>query len=416
MLRKVLIAAGVVAVFCIFSYGSVPAADSNAEENDAIVATTTDVAPVDTVATPVISDSSHIPTPEVVKALYMTSWIASSERRDKIVKMIEETEINALVIDVKDDTGRVSYDSQDPAVTEAGSVEVRIRDLDEFIEELHSKGIYVIARVAVFQDPYLATRWTDEAVQNSDTGGVWKDRKGLSWIDASSTRYHKYISALAKDAYSHGFDEINFDYVRFPTDGAVSSMSFPRSGERDRADVMEDFFTYINDEMDAAGIPSSADVFGLVTSAEDDMGIGQVLEVALEHFDFVCPMVYPSHFADGSYGYGDPNAVPGPIIAKSMGDAARRAEAMALELVTATSTQMVGTTTTTVKAIYKVNAEKAAALKDKLRPWLQDFDYGDDYSAADVRAQIDASEELGLDSWFLWDPSVVYTREALKNE
>jgi hypothetical protein len=330
--------------------------------------------------------------------------------------MIDETEANAIVIDVKDDTGRVAYDSQDPTVVETGSIEVRISDLDEFIKELHSKGIYVIARVAVFQDPYLAPKWPDEAVQSSATGGVWKDRKGLSWIDASSTKYHHYIAALAKDAYSRGFDEINFDYVRFPTDGAVSSMTFPRSGDKDRADVIEAFFTYINDEMDKAGIPASADVFGLVTSAQDDMGIGQILEVALEHFDFVCPMVYPSHFADGSYGYSDPNAFPGEIITESMGRAIHRAEAMAVEVVTATSTQTVGTTTTTIKATYKADSAKAAALKDKLRPWLQDFDYGDDYSAADVRAQIDASEKLGLDSWYLWDPSVVYTREALKSE
>lgn len=418
MLRNVFFVGVVVAILWFLSYGSLPFSGTSAQ--DISTSTRSDVPPSGQMENkekkPEMpqSLSGHIETPDVVKAVYMTSWVASlPERRGEIVKMIEDTELNAIVIDVKDDTGRVAYESQDETVQETGSIEVRINDLDSFIKELHEKDIYVIARIAVFQDPYLAPQWKDEAVQSSATGAVWKDRKGLSWMDPNSKKYWEYISALAKDAYSHGFDEINFDYVRFPTDGAISTMVFPRSGEKEKTDVIKNFFSYINKEMDEEGIPSSADVFGLVTSAEDDMGIGQVLEVALEYFDFVCPMVYPSHFADGSYGYSDPNAYPGEIISESMGSAVRRAEAMAVELISATTTQTVGTTTQVVKATYKVDSKKAALLKDKLRPWLQDFDYGDDYSAADVRAQIDASEALGLDSWYLWDPSVRYTQGAL---
>jgi hypothetical protein len=369
----------------------------NDDTKDEGVATTTSSRPVRT------------PTPDAVKAVYMTSWIASgTTRRDEIVRMIEETELNAIIIDVKDDTGRVSYDSQDPTVVATGAVEVRISDLDEFLEALREKGIYSIARIAVFQDPFLAPRWTDQAVQHS-SGGVWKDRKGLSWIDASSRKYHDYIIALSRDAYARGFDEINLDYMRFPTDGATSAMVFPLSGDRDRAAVMKDFFKYVNEELDKDGIPVSGDVFGLVTSAADDMGIGQLLEDTLEHFDFVAPMVYPSHYAQGSFGLGNPNEVPGPIIAKAMGDAVTRARAMAATTVQ----EKVGTTTVSRTVIDEA---KAQSYIEKLRPWLQDFDYGGDYDAADVRAQIDASEKAGVDSWMLWDPNVRYTPDALHRE
>ena len=199
-------------------YGIVGSGDARELYNVATEATATnaaDVVAVEKGAQSLVASttqSRHVHTPDAVKAIYMTSWVASgSERREEMVRLIEETELNAIVIDVKDDTGKVSYDSKDPTVVAAGSVEVRIKDLPEFLASLREKGIYTIARIAVFQDPFLSKKWVDQAVQNQD-GSVWKDRKGLSWIDASSRRYHAYIIALARDAYAIGFDEINLEY------------------------------------------------------------------------------------------------------------------------------------------------------------------------------------------------------------
>lgn len=354
----------------------------------------------------------HTATPEAVKAIYMTSWVASTPSlREPLFDLIDETELNSIVIDIKDDTGRISYDAKDPAIVAEGAVEVRITDLPDVLADLHSRGIYVIGRIAVFQDPYLAPKWTDEAVGRKSTGGVWKDRKGLSWIDAGSTRYWEYIVALARDAHSVGFDEINFDYVRYPTDGSLADMHLPRTGDTPKSVKLTEFFKYVNEKMDESGIPSSADVFGLVTTSHDDMNIGQILENALVYFDYVYPMVYPSHYGAGSYGYDNPNDYPYEIVHTSMKEAVRRASAIG----TVTKPAAGATTTLSATDVFAAQFTQKVDPK-KLRPWLQDFDYGGDYDAADVRAQIQATYDAGLDSWLLWNASNKYTRGGLLSE
>lgn len=333
--------------------------------------------------TPVVA---HVKTPEQVKAIYMTSWVAGTKHlRERLIKLIDETELNAIVIDVKDYTGKISFPMDNAQVKELGSVEKRIADIGTLIDELHRKNIYVIARVSVFQDVHLAQKWPQFAVQRKSDGKTWADRKGLMWMDASSFEVWDYNLNIAKEAYKVGFDEINFDYIRFPSDGDISQMVFPVSKDLPKDQVMESFFAYVHQEMGNAKIPTSADLFGMTTTATDDMNIGQVLEVGLRYFDFVAPMVYPSHYPKGFSGMKNPAEKPYETIHEVMTSAVERANAIGVD-------------------------------PQKLRPWLQDFNLGAVYTSDLVRAQMTATYDVGLTSWMLWDPNNRYTRDALDKQ
>lgn len=328
---------------------------------------------------------SHVETPAQVKALYMSSWVAGTPSiRSRLVKLIEDTELNAIVVDVKDNTGVITW-------------EERMRDLPEFIEELHSKNIYVIARIAAFQDPAYVKKYPEQAVMNVKTGQIWRDRKGEPWVDTGSKDMWKYVADIGKEAYARGFDELNYDYIRFPTDGDMKAMRYPISGDRgltDKPGIVGEFYKYLHDTFDPLDIPISGDLFGIINVNDVEVKtLGQDLHVALQYFDYVAPMVYPSHFYAGTAGYQNPAAHPGPIITYSMNGAIKIAGE------TASSTGMA--TSTLIK---------------KLRPWYQDFDMGADYTAEMVRAQMEAGYALGIDSWMLWDPANRYTPTALKSE
>lgn len=328
---------------------------------------------------------THIKTPEPVRALYMTSWVAGTPSlRDKVIKIVDETEANALVVDVKDDTGRIAFEMKDPRIEKMGSVEKRIPEPCLFVKSLHDKGIYVIARIAVFQDVFLAEKRPDLAVLNARTGKVWKDRKNLAWIDAGSREMWEYISAIGKEAYALGFDEINFDYVRFPTDGKTTELQYQHFDEKtmERSEQIEKFFAFLDSEFRPAGIPISADIFGVTTTETDDQGIGQILERALPYFDFVAPMIYPSHYGSGFAGQENPAAAPYEVITHAMRRGIDRAVA-------------------------------ASSSPHKFRPWLQDFDLGATYTPEMVRAQKKALYDLGITSWMMWDASNKYTVGAL---
>lgn len=330
---------------------------------------------------------THIETPESVKAVYMSSWVAGTKSiRNKIITLVEETEINAVVIDIKDYTGKISFTPKNGTLLAYGSSEKRISDIDELISELHSKNIYVIGRVAVFQDPHMTKTHPEYAVKTaSNQNLIWKDDKGISWLDAGAKDVWEYSALIGEEAYARGFDEINYDYIRFPSDGNMKDIYFPYSEGKIKSEVMREYFEFLKMRFALQKIPISADLFGMVTTNRDDLGIGQLLEHGLANFNFVAPMVYPSHYPDGWNGFSNPAANPYDVIRLSMGPAVTRAEAMGLT-------------------------------KDSLRPWIQDFNLGATYTAEMVRAQITALDELGIDSWMLWDPSNTYTEGALKKE
>ncbi len=331
-------------------------------------------------STPVIS---HLSTPKAVKAIYWSSWIAGSKTlREPLIDLIDRTELNAVVIDVKDYSGAIAFPVEDPLLNQLGLIEKRITDLPELINRLHQKNIYVIARVSTFQDAYLSKKHPEWAVKRASDGAVWRDRKGISWLDVKAEPVWRYTVALAKEAYRQGFDEVNFDYIRFPSDGNMKDIAYPfyRSGES-KADALEDFFRFLGREMRLAKIPTSADLFGMVCTNYDDLGIGQVLEKAAPHFDFIAPMVYPSHYPPGYMNMKKPATMPYEVINHNMKVAAER-------------------------------LETASSTRAKLRPWLQDFDLGADYTAGMINAQKKAVYDNGLDSWMMWDPSNKYTRGA----
>ena len=344
----------------------------------------------------------YIATPEPLKGIYMTSWVAGTPSlRSGLVKLIDNTELNAVVIDIKDYSGKIVFPITDPKLLAYGSQEVRVKDMQDFVESLHQKGIYVIARIAVFQDAYFVKYRPDLAVKNLAGTAVWKDHKGISWIDPGSREYWDYIVLLSREARKVGFDEINFDYIRFPSDGNMQDISYPFSSTTPKTTVMRNFFQYTHDQLakddgslartvlaknDVGRLKISADMFGMVTTAQDDMGIGQVLEDALPYFDYVAPMVYPSHYPPTFIGFASPEAHPYDVVKYAMQSGLARSVAL---------------------------ASSTGATVAQLRPWLQDFGLKMDYGSAEVRAQIKATNDIGLTSWILWSASNKYTTSAL---
>lgn len=343
-----------------------------------------DTAQVSTLTLPLPFKVTHISTPKSVRAIYMSNWVAGNERlRSKLVKIMEDTEINSVVIDVKDYTGRIGFLVKDPNLIEIGSAINRVPDIREFIGSLHDKGIYVIGRISTFQDSYLVHKKPDYAVKNK-AGEVWKDYKGVSWLDAGSPEVWQYISRIGDEAYSVGFDELNFDYIRFPSDGDMTDIVYTYSDGKLKSETLNNFFDYLDKYFHAKKIPISADLFGMTTSNRDDLGIGQVLENALAHFDYVSPMVYPSHYPKTFIGFDIPAEKPYEVVLYAMTKGVER-------------------------------AKLASTTPLKLRPWLQDFSIGrTPYNAEMVRAQIKATYDSGLNSWLLWNASNNYTVSALE--
>ncbi len=336
---------------------------------------------------PKLVEVTHLKTPEEVKGIYISNWAAGTPSFiTRLKKMVDETELNTVIIDVKDSSGVISFEPVNPELHAYGSWENRIRNIRGLTNDLHAEGVYIIARVAVFQDSKFIKNHPEIAVKKaSDKDSVWKDRKGLAWIDAGSKEAWEYTMLIADEAYEAGCDAINLDYIRFPSDGNLKDIYYPISEGKVKHDVIREFFEFVNKTASEKEYATSADLFGLVTTAEDDMNIGQLLEDGLNNFDFVAPMVYPSHFAKGWNGFANPAANPHDVIKISMSKAVERAKAIGVDPL-------------------------------KLRPWLQDFDLGATYTKEMVRAQIDATYEAGLTSWMLWDASNKYTPEALKSE
>lgn len=353
----------------------------------------------------------HVPTPPFVRAVYMSQCAATSQKfRDELLSLIATTEVNSLMIDVKDFTGTVSFPRAD-GVEDLGGEGCVVVDMKEFIEELHDRGVYVIARITVFQDPLYTSAHPELAVQSKSTGTPWKDHKGLSFIDVGARPFWDYIVALARESHALGFDELNFDYIRYPSDGPMSDVHFDHSDYSQRPVELEKFFRYLSQKVqkaDASGhVPvMSADLFGMTTTNYDDLTIGQVMERATPYFDYIAPMTYPSHYPHGFNGYANPNENVYGVIKYSMDRAIERVES-ATTTIPALAYQPVSTST---PHLYR----KPARDRNILRPWLQDFDYGGDYGPVEVRAQIQAAYDAGLHSWMLWAPSNYYTREALE--
>jgi hypothetical protein len=330
----------------------------------------------------VTEDGARFPRPEHVRGIYLNAWTSgSSVRRGRLVDLARRTEINAFVIDIKDATGYVSHASEVPLAREIGATgEIRIRDLPGLLRELEEAGIYPIARIVVAKDPLLAEGRPDLAIQDT-AGGPWLDQKEVKWLNFHHPEVWQYHLDLAQEVVDAGFPEIQWDYVRFPDapQSYLSRTEYPGSNGRSKTEAVRLFLGHTREVL---GAQVTADVFGVTTSYRKDVGIGQVWESFIDQVDVALPMVYPSHYWTGSFGYEDPNGHPYEIVRKALRDAVRR-----------------------------------SALIDgagKTRPWLQDFSLGDPpYGAPEVRAQIQATYDAGVQEWILWNPGSRYTEAAL---
>ena len=276
----------------------------------------------------------------------------------------------------------------------------------------------MIGRIAVFEDPGFSKARPELAIYNkTETADIskhvlWQDNNKLSWVDPASKDVWDYNVSLAKDAFYHGFDEINFDYVRFPSDGKTANMGFPVWDEKTAmAETIKEFFQHVR-----AGLPGekiSVDLFGQTTVNKDDMGIGQIIENAFENFDYISPMVYPSHYINGFIGFSNPADHPYEVVKYSMDSALARQTAYGNSLAANSASSMSGTTTPGLGS--PVPAPPVIAMA-KFRPWLQDFNIGAVYNANMVEQEIKATQDsLGkdYDGFMLWNPSNIYTEGAV---
>lgn len=321
--------------------------------------------------------------PDAVKGLYLNAYAAGSDAKlDRLIRIANETEINAFVIDVKEG-GEITYNSRIPFARALGIDRNYIRDVRGMLRKLRENGIYPIARIVVFKDGPLAKARPDWAVQHVN-GGEWLDRDGYRWVDSYNRNVWDYNIAIAREAIELGFAEVQWDYVRFPdVPGSLMRQGvWPAAEGRSKADGIRDFIVYSREKLGSYNVPITADVFGLTTSAGTDMGIGQLWEKLYDVTDALLPMVYPSHYQRGSYGIAHPNASPYE----------------------------------TVKTALEHGVRRSAKLENSARivAWLQDFTLGPPrYDASYVRAQIDAVYDAGLEEWVLWHPGSNYSVEAL---
>lgn len=348
----------------------------------------------------------HIQTPGAVKAIYLSQCVVGTPSfRNNLVKFIDESPLNAVVIDIRDYTGKISFPTQNPVLKDAVSKACGALDMRDFIQTLHEKNIYVIGRITTFQNPYWSSLYPEHAVQKKG-GGVWKDFKGLAFVDVGASAYWDNVVELGIESYEIGFDELNFDYLRYPSDGPMSEVEYSWSNGRTKPEVLEAFYVYLVEKLRSPSINGgqvpvlSADLFGMTATNQDDLNIGQVLERALPYFDYVAPMVYPSHYPSGFHGYTNVNEHSYDIVRYSVETAV---------------TRTIASTTKIASFAYKPIAstspqmyEKPIYNKAKIRPWLQSFDYPVVYTPAMVLEQIQATNDAGLTSWMFWDAANKY--------
>ena len=324
--------------------------------------------------------------PDAVKGIYVNAWAAGSAARSQaLIDLATRTEVNTFVIDLKDASGHVSHATEVMMAREAGAdQEIRIRDLVGLLERVQEVGIYPIARIVMVKDPLLIRARREWAVQDT-AGGVWVDSNGLIWANLHDRRVWDYHVDLAKEAAAVGFPEIQWGYVRFadaPQEDLDRAVYAGAEGRR-RRDAVQAFLEYARAELEDSGVAMTVDVFGATTSAPSDVGIGQYWESFIGSVDVALPMVYPSHYWAGSFGIQDPNGHPYEIVRAALLSGLQRSEAV----------EGAGVT----------------------RPWLQDFTLGPPrYEAPEVRAQIQATYDAGIDEWLLWNASSRYTEAALE--
>jgi hypothetical protein len=322
------------------------------------------------------ADPEPVALPAEIRGVHVTAALASLKGKlDEYLSLTGEG-LTALELDVKDENGEVGFRRGAPSLAKAIGAARPFYDAREAARKAEAAGVYLIGRVVVFEDPVLASQRPELAIQRTG-GGVWTNAAGLAWTNPYDRRVWDYNVDLAVAAVKAGFDEIMFDYVRFPTDGDLSTAVFGGKRTEPKAATITEFAKYARSRLEPLGARTSAAVFGL--TATRNMGIGQLPRRLSRNLDVIYPMVYPSHFGAGEYSLNDPNAVPGVTVARALRDFRRELRGRETVLV----------------------------------PWLQDFSLGRDYSLEDVQAQILAARDAKAGGFMLWNPDGAYTNGAL---
>ncbi|MBE5971279.1 MAG: sugar fermentation stimulation protein [Lachnoclostridium sp.] len=331
--------------------------------------------------------------PEKVRGIYISGPMAGSPGLfQDILDDMENTEINTVVIDLKNDEGRITCDIDTPIITEIGACKNYVQDIEALIKTLKDRGLYVIARVVAFRDPYLAEKKPEWSLHTAD-GSLYRDKQGMAWVDPYCKEVWDYLVEVGTAAKEVGFDEVQFDYIRFSTDSTMKNVVFDEevTQGRSKTDVITEFCQYAYENLASQGLFVSADVFGTIIGSEIDANaVGQIYTDMAKHLDYICPMVYPSHYGPGNFGLEYPDKQPYETILAAMQKS-------------------------------KTVMDKAADEDDHIhnqaivRPWLQDFTasyLGEGkyitYGYEEVQQQIQAVLDAGYDEWMLWSAANRY--------
>jgi hypothetical protein len=324
-------------------------------------------------------NGDHIPMPKFVRGIHVS--LADAGSASKMAQFVNLTSkgLNTLEIDVKDENGEVGFQTGAPALAKKIGSAKNYYDAKALIRQAHAAGIYVIGRVVCFEDPILSQKEPQHAIRTT-SGGVWTNGQGLGWTNEYDPFVWNYILNVSKAAAKMGFDEIQYDYVRFPTDGPIGDAVWPHQVKEPYANTIYRFLKKARSEIKPLGVNISANVFGL--SAHEDLHIGQNPTKIAPLLDAISPMAYPSHYGPGEYNLTNPDDSPAATVTYTMGD-------------------------------FRAALPASDAKKTSIRPWLQDFSLGRTYTLQDVVAQITAAERGGAKGWLLWNPDVVYHEGAL---
>ena len=313
-----------------------------------------------------------------IRGLYVNRFAAQSTKKmKKLIGIADSTEINAFVIDIKDEFG-LNYNSSDPTLQKNGGTQTKVANLKALVDTLNAHGILPIARIVVFKDSVTARMNPQHVIRKAD-GSPWRDHKGLTWVNPYARAIWEYNFRIAEEAVKMGFGEVQFDYIRFPEPyKSLPAQVFPESNARGKTEALAEFLTEAKKRIDKLGVRTTADIFGLVATVNGALEVGQRWEPLVKSVDVVLPMVYPSHYPRGSFGIPRPNAAPYEIVHTAISRGRVRTEAMGLK-------------------------------GERVRPWLQAFTLGQPrYGPAEIEAQKKAVYDSGYESWVLWHPGSSY--------
>ena len=328
-----------------------------------------------------------------VRGIYISGPMAgSTELFRNILDSAAGTEINTVVIDFKDDQGRITCPVDSPVASEIGACRPYVQDMKELIASLKERGLYVIARVVAFRDPWLAEKKPEWSLHLAD-GSLYRDRQGMAWVDPYRKEVWDYLVEVGTEAKEAGFDEVQFDYIRFSTEGTMRDVVFDETvtGGRSKTDVITEFVKYAYENLASQGLFVSADVFGTIIGSDiDAQAVGQVYTEMAKHLDYICPMIYPSHYGPGNFGLEHPDTMPYETV---------------LEALKKSQTVM----------DQAAEADGHVSSQAIVRPWLQDFTasyLGEGnyitYGYNEVQRQIQAVKDAGYDEWMLWSAANRY--------